>query len=54
MKQKGVFGHPITHGDVRWGQVLILFVPSEANFLKSLLACLNHPLCKAISLGMIP
>jgi hypothetical protein len=53
MKQKGVFGHPITHGDVKEGQVAILFVPSEANLPKSLFACLNHPLYKAISLGMI-
>jgi len=51
--ETGMFGHPVTHGDVREGQVPILFVPSEANILKSLLACLNHPLCKAISLGMI-
>ncbi len=54
MRQRGVFGHPVTHGDVRWGQVQILFIPNEANIPKSLLACLNHPLCKAISLGMIP
>jgi hypothetical protein len=53
MKQRGVFGHPITHGKVREGQVPILFVPSEANLSKSLLARLNHPLYKAISLGMI-
>jgi hypothetical protein len=53
MKQRRVFGHLVTHGDVREGQVLILFVPSEANLLKSFLACLNHPLCKAINLGMI-
>jgi len=50
---KGVFGHFVTHGDVREGQVPILFVPSEVNLPKSLLACLNHPLYKAISLGMI-
>jgi hypothetical protein len=41
------------HGDVREGQVPILFVPNEANLLKSLLACMNHPLYKAISLSMI-
>jgi hypothetical protein len=54
MKQRGVFGHLVTHGDVRHGHVPILFVPSEANLLKSLFACLNHPLYKAISLGVIP
>jgi hypothetical protein len=54
MKQRGVFGHHVTHGDVREGKVPILLVPSEANILKSLLTCMNHPLCKAISLGMIP
>jgi len=53
MIQIDVFGHPLTHGDVREGQVPILFVPSEANLLKSLFACLNHPFYKAISLGMI-
>ncbi len=53
MTQRGVFGHPVTHGDVREGQVLILFVFSEANFLKSLFACLNHPFYKAINLGMV-
>jgi hypothetical protein len=53
MKQRGVFGHPLTHNDVREGHVPILFVPSEANLSKSLFACLNHPLYKAISLGMI-
>jgi hypothetical protein len=53
MKQRRVFGHPVTHGDVREGQVPILFVPSEANLLKTFLTCLNHPLYKAISLGMI-
>jgi hypothetical protein len=53
MRQRGVFRHPITHGDVREGQVPILFVPSEANLSKFLLACLNHPLYKAINLGMI-
>ncbi len=53
MRQGCVFGHPITHGDVREGQVLILFVPSEANLPKTFLACLNHPIYKAISLGMI-
>jgi hypothetical protein len=53
MKQIGMFRHPITHDDVREGQVPILFVPSEANLPKSFLVCLNHPLYKAISLGMI-
>jgi len=53
MRQKGMFAHSVTHGDVREGQVPILFVPSEANLPKSLLACLNHPLYKAINLGMI-
>jgi len=53
MKQKGVFGHPVTHGNVREGQVPILFVPNEANLPKSLLARLNHPFYKAINLGMI-
>jgi hypothetical protein len=53
MRQRGVFGHPVTHGNVREGQVPILFVPSEANLPKSFLACLNHPLCKAINLRMI-
>jgi hypothetical protein len=53
MRQGGVFGHLVTHGDVREGQVPILFVLNEANLLKSLLACLNHLLCKAINLGMI-
>jgi hypothetical protein len=48
-----VFGHPVTHGDVWEGQVPILFVLSEANLSKSLLARLNHPFYKAISLGMI-
>jgi hypothetical protein len=48
-----MFGHLVTHGDVREGQVPIFFVLSEANLLKSLLACLNHPFYKAISLGMI-
>jgi hypothetical protein len=52
-ERKGMFGHLVTHGDVREGQVPILFVPSEANLSKSFLTCLNHPLCKAISLGMI-
>jgi hypothetical protein len=51
--KRRVFGHPITHGDVREGQVLILFVPSEANLPKSFLSYLNHPLYKAINLGMI-
>jgi len=53
MIQRSMFGHPITHGNVRYDQVPILFVPSEANIPKSLLTCLNHPFCKAISLGMI-
>jgi hypothetical protein len=53
MRQKGVFGHPVTHGNVREGQVPILFVPNEANLSKSFFACLNHPLYKAISMGMI-
>ncbi len=53
MRLRGVFGHLVTHGDVWEGQVLILFVLREANLLKSLLARLNHPFCKAISLGMI-
>jgi hypothetical protein len=53
MRQKCMFGHHVTHGDVREGQVPILFVPSEANLPKSFLACLNHPLYKAISLRMI-
>jgi hypothetical protein len=53
MRQRGVFGHPVTHGDVRKGQVPILFVPSEANLPKSFLACLNHPLCKAISVATL-
>ncbi len=44
---------PIAHGNVREGQVPILFVPSVANFSKSFLACLNHLLHKGISLGMI-
>jgi len=48
-----VFEHPVTHGDVREGKVPILFVLSEANLPKSLLARFNHPFCKAISLGMI-
>jgi len=43
----------VTHGNVWEGQVPILFVLSEANLPKSLLARLNHPFCKAISLGMI-
>jgi hypothetical protein len=53
MRQRGVFGHPTTHGNTRLSQVLILFVLSEANIPKSFFACLNHPLRKAISLGMI-
>jgi len=53
MKQRGVFGHLVTHGVVRQGQVPILFVPNETNLSKSFLTCLNHPLYKAISLGMI-
>jgi hypothetical protein len=53
MRQRRVFGHLVTHGDVKEGQVLILFVPSEANISKTSFACLNHPLYKAISLGMI-
>jgi hypothetical protein len=53
MRQRGVFGHLVTHGDVREGQVPILFVPNDANLLKSFLACLNYPFCKVISLGMI-
>ncbi len=53
MKQRGVFGHLVTHGNVKEGQVPILFVPSEANLSKSFLACLNHPFYKAINLGMI-
>jgi hypothetical protein len=53
MKQRGVFGHHVTHGDVREGQVPILFVLNEANLPKSLIACLNHLFYKAISLGMI-
>jgi hypothetical protein len=53
MRQRGMFGHPVTHGDVKEGQVPILFVPNEANLPKSFLTCLNHPLYKAISLGMI-
>jgi len=54
MRQRGVLGHPITHGNVKYGQVPIFFVPSEANLPKSFLACLNHPFYNAISLGMIP
>jgi len=50
MKQKGVFGHPITHGNVKEGQVIILFVPSEANLPKSFFAHLNHLFCKTISM----
>jgi hypothetical protein len=53
MRQRSVFGHHVTHGNLREGQVLILSVPSEANLLKSFIACLNHLFCKAISLGMI-
>jgi hypothetical protein len=53
MRQRGVFGHHVTHSDVKEGQVPILFVPSEVNLSKSLLAHLNHPLYKAINLGMI-
>jgi hypothetical protein len=53
MRQRGMFGYPITHGDVREGQVPILFVPGEVKFPKSFLACLNHPLYKAINLRMI-
>ncbi len=53
MKQRGMFGHLVTHGDVEEGQILILFVPNEANLPKSFFTCLNHPLCKAISLEMI-
>jgi hypothetical protein len=53
MKQRSMFGHPVTHGDVKGGQVPILSVPSEANLSKSFLTCLNHPLYKAISLGML-
>jgi hypothetical protein len=53
MRQRGMFGHLVTHGDLREGQVPILFVFSEANFSKSSLACLNHLFYKAISLGMI-
>jgi hypothetical protein len=53
MKQRSMFGHLITHSDVREGHVPILFVFSEANLSKFFLACLNHPLYKAISLGMI-
>jgi len=51
MKLRGVFGHPITHGNVRVGPNP--FVPSEVNLSKSLFACLNHSLYKAINLGMI-
>ncbi len=51
--KRRVFGHPITHGDVKEGQVPILFVPNEANLLKSFLLYLNNPLYKAINLGMI-
>ncbi len=29
MRQKGVFGHHVTHGNVRQGQVPILFVPND-------------------------
>jgi hypothetical protein len=53
MRQKSVLGHPVTHGNEREGQVPIVFVPSEANLPKSFLACLNHLLYRAISLGMI-
>jgi hypothetical protein len=53
MRQKGMFGHLVTHGDVTKGQVPILFVPIEANLPNSLFACLNHPFYKAINLGMI-
>jgi hypothetical protein len=53
MRQIGVFGHPVTHGDVGYSQVPILFVLSETNLPKSFLACLNHPLYKAMKLGMI-
>jgi hypothetical protein len=35
MRQIGMFGYPVTHGDVRQGQVPILFVPNEANLSKS-------------------
>jgi hypothetical protein len=54
MRQRGMFGHLVTHGDVKEGQVPILFVPSEANLSKSFFACLNHPLYKAIRLGTHP
>jgi hypothetical protein len=54
MRQRGMFGHHVTYGDVREEHVPILFVPSEANLSKYLLACLNHLFYKAISLGMIP
>jgi hypothetical protein len=54
MKQRGMFGHPITHDDVREGQVLILFALNGANLSKSFPTCLNRLLCKAINLGMIP
>jgi hypothetical protein len=47
-----MFGHPVTHGDVREGKVPILFVFNEANLPKSFLARLNHHFYKAISLGM--
>jgi len=53
MRQRGMFGHPVTHGDVKEGQVPMLFVPNEANLPKTFFACLNHPLYIAISLGMI-
>jgi len=52
MRQRGVFGHLVTYGNVKEGQVPILFVPSEANISKSLFVRLNHLLYKAISLGM--
>jgi hypothetical protein len=43
----------ITHGNVKEGQVLILFAPSETNLPKPFIACLNHPFYKVISVGMI-
>jgi hypothetical protein len=51
MRQRRMFGHLVTHGNVREDKVLILFVFSEANLSKSFLACLKSSFLQGHHLG---
>jgi hypothetical protein len=51
MRQRCMFGHLVTHGNVKEGKVPILFVPSEANLPKSFLACLKSYFLQGHQLG---